>query len=83
MKHTEWKAETAKKIIDAINELPEGERDAFICKHYKGMKISEIAEKLQRSVEDTSHLLKQAEHRVNESFNRLNHGFYSTSYAFC
>ena len=46
MTQNEWKMETTRLIIEAINTLPESEREAFVCKHYKGMRVSEIASNL-------------------------------------
>lgn len=83
MTQSEWKTETTRLIIEAINTLPESERQAFICKHYKGMKVSEIAANLQRSVEDTAELLKLAERRLSDRLNHLRREAYRASLAFC
>ncbi len=79
----EWKAEATRLIIEAINKLPHPEREAFVCKHYKGMTLEEIAGNLHRSVAETKEILKKAEHRVNQDLNRMNGAMVQTRYAFC
>lgn len=79
----EWKIETTKMIIDAINRLPRPEREAFVCKHYRGQDIEEIAETLHRSVDETKEILKKAELQLNQELNRKNGLLTRASYAFC
>lgn len=79
----EWKIEATRMIIDAINKLPRQEREAFVCKHYRGQRIEEIAETLHRSVDETKEILKKAEHQLNQDLDRKNGLLSRTSYAFC
>jgi DNA-directed RNA polymerase specialized sigma24 family protein len=82
MTQQDWKVEATKLIIEAINTLPQTERDAFVCKHYKGLDVRQIAERMHSSVDETAKILKKAEHRLNQNLNRLNHSIYRPSYAF-
>lgn len=82
MTQQEWKVQTTRLIIDAINKLPRPERDAFVWKHYKGMDVEEIADRMHYSIDETSKILKKAEGHLNKKLNRLNHYMYSPSYAF-
>ena len=82
MTQQDWKVETTNLIIETINELPQSERDAFVCKHYKGLNVPEIADRLHYSVEETAKILKKAERQLNKKLNRLNHSIYHPSFAF-
>jgi RNA polymerase sigma factor (sigma-70 family) len=82
MTQQDWKVEATKLIIEAINKLPPTERDAFVCKHYKGLDVRQIADRMHYSVEETAKILRKAEHQLNQNLNRLNHTIYRPSYAF-
>lgn len=81
MTQQDWKVETTNLIIETINKLPQSERDAFVCKHYKGLNVPEIADRLHYSVQETAKILKKAERRLNQKLNRLNHSIYHPSFA--
>jgi RNA polymerase sigma factor (sigma-70 family) len=83
MTQLEWKTETTRLIIEAINKLPQAERDAFVWKHYKGMNVEEIAAKLECSVDESSKILHQAEQRLNKDLGRVERAGFRTSFAFC
>ncbi len=81
----EWKLETTKLIIEVINKLPRKEREAFVCKHYKGMNVDEIADSLHQSVDETRETLKRAEKRLNQDWNRKKRSLFPlpSALAFC
>jgi DNA-directed RNA polymerase specialized sigma24 family protein len=83
MTKQDWKEKTTRVIIDAINRLPQSERDAFVCKHYKGMAAEEIATHLQRTMKETESILSNAERRVSKNLNRMNNSIHHAHWAFC
>lgn len=78
-----WKTEATKLIIETLNRLPKGQREAFVYKHYQGLSTPEIAEKMQCSVEETSEILKNAEHQLSKNLKRMDRAFVNASFAFC
>lgn len=82
MTSMEWKVETTRLIVEVINNLPERERTAFVGKHYKGMRLDEIAAAMQLSEEEVSLMLHKAEGRLSKKLKRLQGSFYGTSLAF-
>lgn len=83
MTQRDWKEKTTRVIIDAINRLPQTERDAFVFKHYKGMAVVEIANHLQRTAQETESILSRAERRVSKNLNRMNNSLQPAHWAFC
>lgn len=78
----EWKAETTRLIVEVINNLPEQERAAFVSKHYKGMRLDEIAAAMQVSEDEVAAMLQKAERRLSKQLKRLQGSFYGTALAF-
>ena len=44
-------------LAEAIETLPDGQRDAVLLKYYDGLSVAEIAQRLERSVESVAGLL--------------------------
>ncbi len=54
------RGESALELADAINSLPEAQREAVQKRHFEQMKIAEIAASMDRSVEAVAGLLRRA-----------------------
>jgi RNA polymerase sigma-70 factor (ECF subfamily) len=59
--------ERQKKIIDALQDLPEKQRAAIILKYYEDMSTKEIAEVLHKTVSSVEALLARAKQNLAES----------------
>jgi RNA polymerase sigma-70 factor (ECF subfamily) len=51
--------ERAVRLADALEQLPERQRDALVCKHWHGWPVARIAQHLECSTEAVAGLLKR------------------------
>ena len=58
--------ERAIRLADALEQLPERQRDALVCKHWHGWPVARIAQHLECSSEAVAGLLKRGLKQLRE-----------------
>lgn len=58
--------ERAVRLADALEQLPERQRDALVCKHWHGWPVVRIAQHLDCSVEAVAGLLKRGLNQLRD-----------------
>src|SRR5207244_10248090 len=58
--------ERAVRLADALEQLPERQRDALVCQHWHGWPVARIAQHLECSTEAVAGLLKRGLKQLRE-----------------
>jgi RNA polymerase sigma-70 factor, ECF subfamily len=62
--------ERAARLAEALEQLPDRQREALVCKHWHGWSVAEIAAHLEVSVEAVAGLLKRGLKQLREQLNQ-------------
>ncbi len=66
--------EQIRRLVDALQNLPEAQREALMLQHWHGWSLAEIAEHLDRTPAAVAGLLKRGLRQLRESMIQESHG---------